>query len=72
VSKVEGHRVERRTLEGTRVEVTSYRIGGTYHCHVANLDPGATIARASAATAEEAIRVALEKASAALGRRRPS
>jgi hypothetical protein len=72
MDQVEGHRVERRTLEGTPVTVTSYRIGDTHHCHVANLDPGATIARASAATAEEAIRVAVEKASAALGKRRSS
>src|SRR4051794_5359190 len=33
-------------LGGHKVNVTSYRIGETFYCHITNVDPGATIARA--------------------------
>ena len=49
-------------LEGWEVQVTSYLLGDTHHCHVDNVSPGATIARASAPTREEAERVALANA----------
>lgn len=60
--KAEEHKTQALEMNGVRLEVRSYKIGNTYHCHVANVDPGATIARASAPTEEEAVRVATEKA----------
>lgn len=51
-----------RDISGAAVKITTYRIGNQYHCHVANADPGATIARAEAATRDEAVSAALAKA----------
>lgn len=53
---------ETRKLAGVQVNITSYKIGDQFYCHVSNLDPGATIARAAAATSGEAEAVALSKA----------
>lgn len=64
--KAEDYRVEYREISGVKVKAASYRIGDTYYCHLENLDPGATIARAEAGTREEAINLALEKAAARL------
>lgn len=64
--KTENYRVERQEIVGVKVSVTSYQIGARFHCHVANLDPGATIARAEADSHAEAVRLALEKAGARL------
>jgi hypothetical protein len=64
--KAEEYRVESKEIAGQHVKVTSYRIGDLYHCHVANADPGATVARAEAATREEAERAAVAKAAARL------
>ena len=54
-------------IAGLPVKVAEYRIGGVYHCHVSNVDPGATISRASAASRnaarEEAIRKVQKKIS---------
>ncbi len=60
--KAEDYRVEHRDISGVKVKAASYRIGESFYCHVENLDPGATIARAEAATREEAINLALQKA----------
>ena len=69
-TRVEDHVSRRAELAGWPVQITSYRLGGVFRCTVANLDPGATIARAEGATREEAERVASEKAAARLGRTR--
>lgn len=66
VMKTENYRVTKTELAGVRVSVTSYQIGESYHCHVANLDPGATIARAEADSPAEAEQTALAKAAARL------
>jgi len=55
---------EFRELNGTKIRITSYKIGSEFYCHIYNADPGATIARASGNTSEEAIQKALEKATA--------
>ena len=68
--RVEDHVSRRAELTGWPVQITSYRLGSVFRCTVANLDPGATIARAEGATREEAERVASEKAIARLGRTR--
>ncbi len=60
--KTENYRVEKQELAGVRVSVTTYQIGERFHCHVANVDPGATIARAEADSNAEAVREATAKA----------
>lgn len=59
VLHAEDHQEERIVLDGWPVLVTTYRVGERYYCHVANTDPGATIARAAGSDAEEAKRNAL-------------
>jgi hypothetical protein len=68
--RAEGYISRRAELAGWPVQITSYRLGDTFRCTVDNVDPGATIARAEAATREEAERIACEKAKARLGRTR--
>lgn len=70
VLRVEDHVSMRAELAGWPVQITSYRLGSVFRCTVANLDPGATVARAEGATREEAERVASEKAAARLRRTR--
>ena len=53
-------------MAGISLKLTSYQIGDRFYCHVSNFDPGATIARAEAASPEEAEREALRKARARL------
>lgn len=60
--KTEDYRVEKKEVAGVMVSVTSYKIGDQFYCHVANLDPGATIARAEAASQISAEQEALAKA----------
>jgi hypothetical protein len=62
IMKAEDYRVEHREISGVTVKAASYRIGENFYCHVENLDPGATIARAEAVTREEAIQIAIQKA----------
>ena len=57
----EQYHEEFRELNGVTICITTYKIGDEFYCHVTNTDPGATIARASAALKEEAVRHALEK-----------
>lgn len=49
-------------IEGWQVNLTTYRIGEIYHCHADNVSPGATIARTTGSTREEAENKALERA----------
>jgi len=60
--RAEEFRSDTTEISGVKIGVTSYRIGNRYHCHVANADPGATIARADGDTREEALQRALTKA----------
>jgi hypothetical protein len=53
---------EHRDVLGWSVNVTSYKIGDRFYCHIDNIDPGATIARTDAQTRDEAITKALETA----------
>ena len=61
--KVEEHQTRSLDLEGWPVNLTSYRIGETFHCTVDNVSPGATLVRVSGATREEAERKGIERAS---------
>lgn len=54
---------ESTELNGTAVHIITYKIGDVYHCHITNADPGATIARASGRSKEEARQAAVLKAS---------
>lgn len=49
-------------VAGWNVRATSYKVGERYYCIIDNVDPGAWIARAQAATREEAEAAALEQA----------
>lgn len=58
----EEHQDERLELNGHEVLITTYRVGERFYCHVASVDPGATIARADGADRDEAKRQALATA----------
>ena len=60
--KTEEFKEEFRELNGTKVRITTYKIDDDFYCHIYNADPGATIARSSGKTREEALQKALEKA----------
>jgi hypothetical protein len=64
--KAEDYRQRQIELEGWAVNLTSYRIGPTFYCTADNVSPGATIARTSAATREEAEAAAIDRARAKL------
>jgi hypothetical protein len=68
--KAEHYSRDERELAGWRVTVETYAVDGVYHCTIANLDPGARIARADGATKEEAEQKAIEKATRYLGQTR--
>ena len=55
-------RIETQEISGLKVNVTSYKIGERFYCHIANVDPGATIVRTDGETQEEAVQAALAKA----------
>lgn len=48
-------------LNGVKLKLTSYKIGERYHCHVSNVDPGATIARVEGRNRQEVVDLALAK-----------
>ena len=54
-------------LNGVALTITTYKIGERFYCHIQNADPGATIARASGTSREEATEAALAKVSKRLG-----
>jgi hypothetical protein len=60
--KVENHSERRIEIGGWDVNLRTYQIGNTYYCKADNVSPGATIARSSAATPDEAERLAIAKA----------
>lgn len=60
--KSEEFRETRQQLEGWPIRITSYRVGGVFHCTIDNVDPGARFARADGATRDEAESKAIEKA----------
>lgn len=60
--KTENYLTEEREIHGVKVLVASYKIGERFYCHVSNRDPGRTIARAEAASLNEAKALALSEA----------
>lgn len=59
--KAEEFKTEKHVLNGIDLELSTYKIGDEYYCHVSNLNPGATIARAGGKTRDEAVNIALDK-----------
>ncbi|MBV9300954.1 MAG: hypothetical protein JOY62_00285 [Acidobacteriaceae bacterium] len=55
-------------IDGWPVKLTKYRLGENYICQADNVSPGATLARISAPTAEEAEAQAVAKARHLLGK----
>ena len=68
--KPEHYSVRRQDLAGWPITVETYKLGDTYHCTIANVDPGARLARGDGATREEAEQRAIDKASQYLSRTR--
>ena len=66
--KAEYYTEELRELNGIPIRIITYKAGEEYHCHVANVDPGAVIARASSQSVDEAKQKALKKATERLKR----
>ncbi|MGA3203053.1 MAG: hypothetical protein ABSF12_11245 [Bryobacteraceae bacterium] len=60
--KVENHTERKLEIGGWEVNLRTYQIGDVYHCKADNVSPGATIARASGVTREEAEQKAIAKA----------
>ena len=60
--KPEGYKRRTDRLDGWPIGVTTYRLGDKFICMIDNVDPGATIARIEAATAEDAEREARARA----------
>ena len=60
--KTEDYKVDAGEINGVKIKITSYKMGASFYCHIANAQPGATIARADASTAQEAMKLALAKA----------
>lgn len=69
--KADDFNVNTREISGLTVNVTSYKIGNKYYCHIDNIDPGATIVRLDGESKDEVIQTALEKAMQRLSRRTP-
>ena len=67
MDRAQEYKTERREIAGVNIDVTTYKVGDRYFCHVSNTDPGATIARAEADTREMAEQLALTKAKDRLG-----
>jgi len=60
--KPEDHSRRQMDLAGWPITIETYKLGDVYHCSIANVDPGARVARADGSTREEAEQRALEKA----------
>jgi dsRNA-specific ribonuclease len=57
-------------LAGWAVTIETYKLGDVYHCTIANVDPGARVARGDGSTREEAESRAIEKATRYLAQTR--
>ncbi len=69
--KADDFSVNTRELSGLRVNVTSYKIGSKYYCHIDNVDPNATIVQLDGESKDEVIQTALEQAMQRLTRKTP-
>ena len=66
--KVEEYGERKLTVGGWEVNLTSYRLGTEWHAKADNVSPGASLARTTGATREEAEGKALKRAEELLDR----
>lgn len=66
--KVEEYQERRVEVGGWPVNLTSYRLGEVFHAKADNVSPGASLARATGATRDEAEKKALDRAEQLLAR----
>jgi ribosomal protein L16/L10AE len=69
--KADDFNVNTREISGLTVNITSYKIGNKYYCHIDNIDPGATIVRLDGESKEEVIQTALDRAMQRLSGKTP-
>ena len=60
--KADDYTVNTTELSGLKVNITSYKIGNLYYCHIDNVDPGATIVRTEGENKEEVVQTAMSRA----------
>jgi len=60
--KADDFNVNTREISGLTVNITSYKIGKRYYCHIDNVDPGATIVRLDGESKDEVIQTAIDRA----------
>lgn len=68
--KAEEYTERKVELAGWPVNITTWRLGSVYHAKADNVSPGACLARAEAATREEAEQKVLNRAEELLARTR--
>jgi hypothetical protein len=68
--KVENFTERRIEIDGWPVNLTTYQIGGIYHCKADNVSPGAGLARTTGATREIAEEKAIVRVKELLSRTR--
>jgi len=68
--KAEEFRERKVEVGGWQVNLASYKLGEVYHCRADNVSPGASLARTTGATREEAEEKALRRAEELLARTR--
>jgi len=67
-TKAEEFQERKLTVAGWPVNLSSYRLGGEWHCKADNVSPGASLVRTTGATRQEAEDKALARAEALLAR----
>jgi hypothetical protein len=60
--KADDFSVNTREISGLTVNITSYKIGSRYYCHIDNVEPGATIVRLDGESKEEVMQTAIDRA----------
>ncbi len=70
MAKVDDYSERQVVLKGWPCRITSYRIGGTWHCKADNVSPGAALTRTTGGTKEEAENKAMARAEELLGKTR--
>jgi hypothetical protein len=66
--KIEEYQERKVTVNGWEVNLTSYRLGVTWHAKADDVSPGATLYRTTGASREEAEETALKRAGEMLDR----
>jgi hypothetical protein len=66
--KAENYQERKVEVGDWQVNLSSYKLGETWHCKADNVSPGAGLARTTGATREEAEEKALKRAEELVGR----